>query len=262
MSLSELIRRVEAHEKTLTVFNPDEGLVATLRDHFADRNLTVVGEETETGPSNYAVLGEGEQFLTAVDVRELLDEDRELRPDFDSVSYRPIVDALDETMFTSLSKRRMLAASREIEDRAWRFGKGELHAGFQRLSILAGELDVYERLGGRDGLSVHAYGVPDAPVPDADSFTIHAQDTEEIAKSWFVVYDGGGVEENKCALVAEERDDGRFYGFWTYGPDTVDYVVDHLTSTYAKTEADGGTTPDDTDEDDGSVSDEPPVGRF
>ena len=222
----------------MTVFNPDPGLVDALSDHFADRNVVVQSEETDHGPSNYVVLGEDDDFLTAAGVQSLL-ADAETRPGFEPASYESVLDHLDETMFTSFSKGRMLAASREIEDRAWRVGSGELHSGFQTVSVLTGELDVYERLGSRDDLHVHAYAYPDVDLPDCEQFTLHPERTEEVAESWFVAYDGGGVDENKCALLAEERADG-FYGFWTYGADTVDYLVDHLTATYAKTEADGG----------------------
>jgi hypothetical protein len=238
MSLTELIAGVETHQKTLTVFNPDAGLVDALSDHFADRNVVVQAEETDHGPSNYVVLGEDDDFLTAAGVQSLL-SDAETRPGFESASYESVLDHLDETMFTSFSKGRMLAASREIEDRAWRVGAGELHSGFQTVSVLKGELDVYERLGSRDDLNVHAYAYPDTDLPDCEHFTLHPERTEEIEKSWFVAYDGGGVDENKCALLAEEREDG-FYGFWTYGADTVDYLLDHLTATYVRTEADGG----------------------
>jgi hypothetical protein len=238
MSLTELIAGVETHRKTLTVFNPDDGLLDALSDHFVDRNVVVRAEETEHGPSNYVVLGEDDDFLTAAGVQSLL-ADAETEPGFESASYESVLDHLDETMFTSFSKGRMLAASREIEDRAWRIGSGELHAGFQTVSVLAGELDVYERLGSRDDLNVHAYAYPDADLPDCEQFTLHPERSEEIEQSWFVAYDGGGVDENKCALLAEERADG-FYGFWTYGADTVDYLIDHLTATYVKTEADGG----------------------
>ena len=238
MSLTELIAGVETHQKTLTVFNPDDGLLDALSDHFADRNVVVQAEETDHGPSNYVVLGEDDDFLTAAGVQSLLD-DAETQPGFEPASYESVLDHLDETMFTSFSKQRMLAASREIEDRAWRIGSGELHSGFQTVSVLKGELDVYERLGSRDDLNVHAYGYPDTDLPDCEHFTLHPERTDEIAESWFVAYDGGGVDENKCALLAEEREDG-FYGFWTYGADTVDYLLDHLTATYVRTEADGG----------------------
>ena len=41
MSLRELVGGVEAHEKTLTVFDPAPGAVEALRGHFEDRNLVV-----------------------------------------------------------------------------------------------------------------------------------------------------------------------------------------------------------------------------
>jgi DICT domain-containing protein len=238
MSLTELIAGVETHRKTLTVFNPEAGVLDELSDRFADRNVVVRAEETDHGPSNYVVLGEDDDFLTAAGVQSLLADER-TEPAFDASSYESVLDHLDETMFTSFSKERMLAASREIEDRAWRIGSGELHSGFQTVSVLSGELDVYERLGERDDLTVHAYAYPDTAIPAHDNVTLHPERTEEIEQSWFVAYDGGGVAENKCALLAEERADG-FYGFWTYGADTVDYLIDHLTATYVRTEADGG----------------------
>jgi DICT domain-containing protein len=138
---------------------------------------------------------------------------------------------MDETMFTSWSIEQMVAASREIEDRAWRVGEGSLHAGFQYLSTLRGELPVYERLGSKN-LDVHAYAAPDEDPPEHEGFTLHIERAEEIEKSWFVVFDGDGVDENKCALLAEEREPRKFYGFWTYDPDTVDWIIDHLESTY------------------------------
>jgi len=132
----------------------------------------------------------------------------------------------------------MVAASREIEDLAWRLGQGTLHAGFQHLSILADQMDVYERLASQDDLDVHAYAYPDAEVPQHDTdLTIHVERTEEIADSWFVVYDGGGVGVNKCALLAEEREPREFYGFWTYDPDTVDWIIEYLEEAYGLVES-------------------------
>jgi DICT domain-containing protein len=136
-------------------------------------------------------------------------------------------------MFTSYDTRQMVAASREIEDRAWRLGEGSLHAGFQQLSILSDQMEVYTRLASREGLDVHAYACPDAEVPEHDTdLTIHVERSDEIAKSWFVVYDGNGVDENKCALLAEERESRAFYGFWTYDPDTVDWLIEYLEGAY------------------------------
>jgi DICT domain-containing protein len=240
MSLTELIAGVEDHEKTLTVFNADAERVEALRAQFRDRNLTVTGERTPSGkPDSFAVLAEDGRFVTAADVTEVLETtSAETEPEFDDRAYSPILDHLDETMFTSYAIGQMVAASREIEDRAWRVGKGALHSGFQRLSILEDQMDVYGRLAGKRDLDVHAYAYPDADVPAHDTdLTIHVERTDEIERSWFVAYDGAGIDVNKCALLAEERESRTFYGFWTYDPSTVDWIIDHLESTYGLVES-------------------------
>ena len=245
MSLTELIAGVESSEKTLTVINADDDVVADLRERFADRNLRVETATMNGGPESFGVLGQTGTFLTAIDLEELTEPETQRDPEFVAGTYRPILDHLDETMFTSYSAGEMLAASREIEDRAWRIGAGELHAGFQTLDVFSKELTTYERLGSKQGLSVHAYAAPEGTLPNLKHVTLHVERNGEIRKTWFVVYDGAGVDDNKCALLAEEREDGDYYGFWSYDPSTVDYMIDHLTSTYGFAEPDdrGGVTP-------------------
>jgi len=239
MSFTELIAGVEDHKKTLTVFNADDATISTLGERFHDRNLTVSGERTPSGrPTAFAVLSEDDEFVTAADIETVLAEEGESDPGFEGDSYRPILDHLDETLFTSYDIEQMVAASREIEDRAWRIGKGSLYSGFQRLSILSEQMNIYEQLAGKETLDVHAYAVPDADVPEHDTdLTIHVERSDEIERSWFVAYDGAGVDVNKCALLAEEREPRSFYGFWTYDPSTVDWIIDHLESTYGLLES-------------------------
>lgn len=241
MSLSELITGVEAHETTMTVYNAREA-VGDLRERFADRNVAVEAGDAEPGPDRFVALSVDGEFVAAAGLDTLLAEPEPRRPGFGDDPYRPILDHLDETMFTSYDRSKMLAASREIEDRAWRVGKGQLHAGFQRLSTLRTQQEVYDTLATRDALTVHTYAVPDVDAPADPEFLVHAEDAAEIERSWFVAFDGAGFDDNKCALVAEERSPGEFYGFWTYDPDTVDYVITHLSSTYVGLDADGGTT--------------------
>ena len=238
MSLSELIQCVEAHEKTLTVFNSDPETVETLRAQFGDRNLTVRGESTESDtPKSYVVLSQDETFVTAADLEHVLATGDGADPEFGASDGRPILNHLDETMFTSYDTEQMIAASREIEDRAWRLGEGQLHAGFQKLSILRPQIDVYEQLASKEKLNVDAYAAPDEEVPDhGGDLTIHVERAEEIRESWFVVFDGGGDDVNKCALVAEEREPRAFYGFWTYDPETVDWVLEYLETSYGLVE--------------------------
>jgi DICT domain-containing protein len=239
MTLTELIAGVESHAKTLTVFNADEETVEAVRERFHDRNLTVEHERSQSNqPGNFAVLSKqtaavDDEFVTAASVTDILSQNDPNSPEFQDTSYRPILDHLDETMFTSYDTAQMVSASREIEDRAWRLGKGQLYAGLQMLSILGEQMDVYERLAEKDRLEVHAYAYPDDEVPRHDTdLTIHVERSSEIETSWFVAYDGGGVDVNKCALLAEEREPRTFYGFWTYDPETVDWIIDYLRSSY------------------------------
>ena len=249
MSLSELIAGVEEHEKTLTVFNAQEdAVISELHDRFADRNVTVTSESTPSGkPGEFVTLSENGEVLTATslsDLKQMLAETDAAIGLSDS-PYRPILDHMDDTMFTSWSIEQMVRASREIEDRAWRVGEGTVHAGFQYLSTLRGELPVYERLASKD-LDIHAYGAPDEDPPDNEGITLHIERASEIEESWFVVFDGGesaagrgdteDAADSKCALLAEERDPREFYGFWTYDPDTVDWILDYLESTYGAVE--------------------------
>ena len=240
MSLSELIAGVAAAERTLTVFNPRDDAVERLAEHFHDRNITVEAATTAEGPSNFAVLGTDESFHTAVDVNDVLRDADDVEPGFEREPYVPILDHLDETLFTSYDRQQMLNATREIEDRAWRVGAGELHSGFQTGANLRKQLDSYRQLGSRDDLYVHAYIYPAEPVPQVDEIQLHLTRSPEILRSWFVAYDGNGVDDYKCALVAEERtSDPGFTGFWTYDPSTVDYILNHLTTTYSIIESDG-----------------------
>ena len=212
MSLIELIAGVEAHEATLTVFNADQEDAEALREHFADRNVRIVEERTAAGPEAFAVLARDEEFVTAVTVDELLprpggvgdgesgDGGSGVRSSEDGASSggrvgEPVLDHLDETMFTSYSRADMVAASREIEDRAWRVGNGELHAGFQTLDVLTGEADTYDLLGEKERLDVHAYAADEGNAPDVEHYTVHVGETAEIRETWFVAYDGGGYDD-------------------------------------------------------------------
>lgn len=229
MSFTELIANVERSEKTLVVHNADPETVESVVERFADRNVRVVTASTASGPPDYAVLADGDRVLSTTSLSELVPDGGTPRtPAFAARPYRPILDELDETTFTSYDAGRMLAASREIEDRAWRMG-GTLYAGFQRYSRLEPQLSVYEQLGSRPDLDVTAFGYPDAELSDhGDAFDVVPDGGAEMRNVWFVAHDGGGDDDAKSALVAEEREPRRFYGFWTYDPATVDYVFDHV----------------------------------
>jgi DICT domain-containing protein len=238
MSLSELIAGVEDHEKRLIVFNADDAAVSDLRDQFTDKNVQLTTEATVSGrPGEFVTLSDDDGVIAAASLDQFQQNlhGTQAPIGIEESPYRPILDELDETMFTSWSIDQMMSATREIEDRAFRVGSGSLHAGFQTMSTLAGERDVYESLGD-SGLDVHTYAAPDEEPLETESFTLHIERASEIEESWFVVFDGGGDDDQKCALLAEERAPREFYGFWTYDPETADWILEYLRSTYGRIE--------------------------
>lgn len=243
MNLTQSLELINQHEKDLTLFNlaPADSVAGELRAYFESQNVRITTERTASGaPADVAVLSFREDVLAVVAVstlRELLDgvpggSDAGIADG----DYERILGHLKETTFTSYDTEQMLYASREIEDRARRVRDGTIHAGFQRFSIMADQEPIYTDLANR-GVDVHAYGVPDTAPPEFGPGQIHAIETDEIERTWFVAFDGGGETAQKSALLAEERGDG-FYGAWTYDGPIVDSICDHLEQTYVST---GGT---------------------
>jgi DICT domain-containing protein len=230
MSLRSVIDGVEGSEKTLTVYDADDALVGELREYFRSQQVVVREGTAVGGPAGFATLSVGDRLLTAIDLDDLstpLGGGRDLNP-----AFRTLLGHLDGTTFTSYDTGQMVATSREIEDRAWRAGTGQLHAGFQYFTALATQQSVYADLAERD-LEIHVYAAPDGTEVDLPGVTVHAESAAEITDTWFVAFDGGDTPSDKCALLAEEREQDAYYGFWTYDPDIVDDVLSHLTEQYA-----------------------------
>ncbi|MFB6269227.1 MAG: DICT sensory domain-containing protein [Halobacterium sp.] len=222
MSLREVVDTVRGREKTLAVYTtPETDVVGELREYFASQNVSVEAVDAGSEPE-HAVLSDGDEFLTAVSIDALRSlTDGSVREFGEPAPYGPLLEHLDRTTFTSYSRRQMLEASREIEDRAWRAGDGRLYAGFQYASNFASESDAYAQLAATD-LDVHVYGAPDESVDVPDGVTYHGAAIPDVASSWFVIFDGGGDEMQVSALLAHEEPDGGFYGFWTYEVGLVD----------------------------------------
>jgi hypothetical protein len=145
---------------------------------------------------------------------------------------RKLLVLLREAPFSGYGRRPLLAASREFEDRAVRIGSGRLHAGFQRPGALAAQADLYAWMGTETGLDVHAYLEGTWDRPDLPGVTVHAGGSPELGDYWFVLFDGGPDPGSACGLLAEEREPGRYFGFWTYDVTTVDDAVAHLQDAY------------------------------
>jgi hypothetical protein len=245
MDLRDSIEYIRHHEKELRLFNvnPTDTIHEELSAFFNIQNVRITADRTASGkPEKIAVLSNATEVLAVVDVstlRELLEDVSTGTGDLGIADreYESVLRHLKETTFTSRDTEQLLYASREIEDRARREGQGSIHVGFQQCSIMAEQRSVYTDLA-RRGVSVHAYGVPDVTPPDLGSSQIHPVSTDEIAETWFVVFDGGGNDAQKSALLAQERDENSFYGVLTYDPGFVDHVLGYLNRTYGSSSDD------------------------
>ncbi|MDY6818698.1 MAG: DICT sensory domain-containing protein [Halobacteriales archaeon] len=239
MALSEIIESIQSDQKTLTVYNhPDSELIEQLRSYFDSQNVEITTDETPDGaPKSFAVLSEDGQFLTSIGLETLeglVGQDATPTTVGVDPEYNELLGQLDDTTFTSYDRKQMLYTTREIEDRAWRAGRGRLIAGFQNRRALMPQVDEYEQLAQKD-ITIDIFTPVEDP-PAIDGVSIHPTFTEEIEKTWFVAFDGAGMDIYKCALLAEERD-GTFHGFWTYDPDTVDRIFRHIEKAYGLSEA-------------------------
>lgn len=227
MTLQSIVASVEANERILILSTPTDsrGLIEDVREYLDSQNVEVIHEVSGNPEEEGAILKAGQDIVARVSldaVRALIDP-QIVRRLGESVPYEPLLEALSDTTFTSYDRRQMLSASREIEDRAWRQGFGNLYAGFQRFSIFEDQREVYEQLAESE-LNVHVFAKPDVSPPDGQYIT-HSPEDFNIDRWWFVVYDGGDRESQASALLAEERSEGEYYGFWTYDPSLVDDIL-------------------------------------
>ncbi len=237
MDLRSGIEFIRRQEKELVLFNlaPSSSVPEKLRELFQSQNVRIETARTASGYPEVAVLSRADKVLAVVEIT-LLQELTANPPTgaggfgIADAEFEPILRHLKETTFSSYSKEQLLYASREIEDRARRVGRGTIHAGFQRLSIMAEQEHVYRDVA-RRGVSVHAYGQPDTESPDFGPAQIHTTDAAEITETWFVIFDGGGDDCQKSALLAEKQSNG-WFGIWTYDEVIVDELSAYLLDTY------------------------------
>lgn len=238
MTLSSIIDDVRGTGRTLRVYDPsDPDAVSALERHFEVQNVAVETAALPEGPDDFVVLQDGDEFLAAADLgtlrRAVTFESGLLdATDFEETQVPDVLKHVSDTTFTAYGKQRMVLASREIEERAWRSEGGELHAGFQHLSLFRDQWDLYERIANR-GVDVHAYGTPDWRPPETEWLTVHGDDSAEIRTSWFVVFDA--PENGDCGLLAAERAPNEFAGFWTYDSALTGDVLGYLRAEYGVT---------------------------
>ena len=270
MTLRDCFAEAESRRRTVTAFAP--AYPTWLADWFDTRHVAVEYEYLPAREADpFLVVSEGDAFLGSVDLRAVEAMARPEVPDpgtdtFEEVVYRTFLSLLPDTVFSSFDRRQMLAVAREIEDRAVRVGRGVLAAGFQSRKAFERQSRVYGRLVNETDLDVRVYGAADWDPPpvrgvtyyggpdDAGAAGANADDdqtaadvaddatdaTGELGRFWFVAFDGGGEAFQPCALLAEEREPGAFYGFWTYDPGLVDRLLAYLCETYPDGSDGGG----------------------
>lgn len=222
-SFADLIASVDEQRRTVTVYAP--ALSESLERLFQTRNVRLVHEFLPRGAGEpFLTVVDGDEYIGSLDLPAVYDfthpKIHEIgSPDLVEAAYRRLTSLLPDTVFSTLDRRQLLATSREFEDRAWRVGSGRLDVGFQALSKVEAQTDVYEALVER-GLEIHIYGVDDWRPYIVDDVAVHT-DGDELGEVWFMAYDGGDDPSQSCGLVAVERSPGSFEGFWTYEPEMV-----------------------------------------
>lgn len=236
-SLRDQFDDIEAREKVLEVHTDRDRVAAAFERQFSTRNVRVVRESTASSAGRgFVIVRDGDrEFRGALGIdhfRAVLSP--EIHPPWTledaDVDASDLFEFLENTLFTSYDRRQMLAASREIEERAWRTDAGTLFVGFQNSTALASQVSVYERLVGERDLDITVFVEDEYDERIADGIDVVTDAGGEIGAFWFVIFDGGGSDLRKCGLVAEEREPDRYYGFWTYDPDRIDAIVSSLRS--------------------------------
>jgi hypothetical protein len=233
MGLREFLEEIANRRKTITVFAPEH--YDELESYFESRNIAVEYESLPDDSSGgFVVVTEDGEFVGSVGadaISHLVSSTPSETESGPNETTQMLLDLLADTTFVSFDKRQLLMIAREIEDRAYRRGHGTLRTGFQSLSAMKAQRDVYTTLSVESNLDVHVYGEPDWS-PGMPEATVHAEEADEIGAFWFLVFDGGGDDQQACALIAEETDPGRFRGFWTYDAETVGDIDAYLREAY------------------------------
>lgn len=185
------------------------------------------------GPDPFLVIERDGAFAGALGVgaAERLLEPPIVRPgEREGVSegYRVFFELLEETVFSAMERRQLLAVSREIEDRAYRVGSGKLSVSFQTFSTFESQLGVYRHLAAETDLDIRIHGLADWTPPEIAGITYHGYTDDILGRYWILAFTDDTDGTQSCGLLARERSDS-YEGFWTDDPNTVDDIRTALT---------------------------------
>jgi len=251
-SLSTFVDEAPSMEKTLLLLNRTgpKPLWRLLERAFGDQPVSLAERQVPEGVEDCVVLVEDGQVVASSPMDRLDETFLLVNADRYRTSVGALTDATAPDVLTALhdveftlrgypesSKEKLLLVliSRFIEIRALETGAGELRSSFQYLSRLDDEYGtrtVYESLGETD-VDVHLYGIRDGDdlVVDGLEATVHAGETEEYRRSWFVVFTPPAGRDGHAALVALETDANTWRGTWTYDSERVCRVREYVDRT-------------------------------
>ena len=158
--------------------------------------------------------------------------------ELDEAALPAVFEGLDEVPFrvrgypaSNKEKLLLIITSRVIERIAAEHGTGTLCASFQRLSRIddeRGTRSVYERVAG-SGVDVHVYGVGDVDPLSSLPVTVHAGTSYPYRRSWSVAFTPPEeVDGDHVALLALEDEPNVWDGFWTFRPELVTRIEQHI----------------------------------
>lgn len=235
-SLRDAFSTVEDRRTRLEVYTDDDESVAELERQFSTRNVEVDSRPARgfDDPGFVILRTATGQFQAGLGLSQF---DAVLSPtshppwELSRTDPTELFGFLEGTLFAAYDRPQLLVAAREIEERAWRVADGRLYTGFQRDAAADQQTSVYEALADRGTLTVTVF-VGDGWTGPIDDVPVVQDAADEIGSFWFVVFDGAETGVHACALVAEERQPGEYFGFWTYDPDDVASIVDYLERAY------------------------------
>ncbi|EMA29869.1 DICT sensory domain-containing protein [Haloarcula japonica] len=231
MTVRTLLRRFEDSDVAITVYGPPA--TKTVGERLTTQGIDATWRKLPTGHQNaFAVIRRDGVFAEAVPLtalqsflcKPMVDSDDSGTPDSDP-GRQLLRSALANTLLSSLTPAQLLATSHEFEDRAYRVGEGTLRVGFQSLSIFRSQHARYETLASDTDLDIHVYGRDDWEPPAIPGISFHPLTDTTLEQVWLLAFDAAGDDQSKCALVAEETEDGPFRGVWTYNPRLVDEIM-------------------------------------
>lgn len=245
-SLWAFLKAGDVPERSLVVANREEPeqVQRLFEEAFGSLKVDIEELEVPSEATNVVVLVENGEVVATSPLKAVQNAVLFVNVDLyktglsgiDKYEAPDVITELDEMVFTlrgfpasTKEKLLLVVMSRFIEQRALKVGDGRLDAAFQKLSRIEDEYGtrvVYNRLSETE-VDVHVYGIGDS-IPQQPGITVHADDGELYRRSWFVVFTPDDPNEEPAALLALETDDNTWKAMWTYDPERIERLQQHI----------------------------------